>query len=273
MIIDGHAHACGEYYNIESILRVLDSNNTDKVVLCPGEANSKKTYGLPLLSEKFPNKDFIFVVNRIIGFITKINGAAKHINEHNRYVYELFQMCPDKIIQSYWVNPLDNDCLTKLKDDYAKYNFKIIKLHQCWHKFDISNENSTKIIEWAFEQSIPIFIHISTKKQVQAFIQTANKYYNNTFIVAHLIGFEDIYEHVKNSNIYYEVSPPQLIPINKLKIAISKVGAERLILGSDTPYGKNNLRINIDCINSLDISEHEKDLIKGQNMYKLLFSK
>jgi hypothetical protein len=60
MIIDGHAHACGEYCNLESIIRVLVSNNTDKVVLCPGEVNSKKTYGLPLLSEKFPKKDFIF---------------------------------------------------------------------------------------------------------------------------------------------------------------------------------------------------------------------
>ncbi|MTI79522.1 MAG: hypothetical protein FH758_01370 [Firmicutes bacterium] len=272
MIIDGHAHACGEYFNYENIIKVLDSNKTDKVVLCPGEANSKKTYGLPLLSEKYPKKDFMFAVNRVIGFVTKLGGAAKHIDEQNRYVYKLSQMSPDRIIQAYWINPLDRHCLLKLEDDYKEYGFKLIKLHQCWHKFDISCESFKKITEWALEHNMPIFIHISTIRQVNAFIQIANKYLNNSFIIAHLIGYENIHKHAKNRNVFYEISPPQLISLERLKNAIDNVGANKVILGSDTPYGKNNLQININRINHLGISEYEKNLIKGKNMYKLLFT-
>ncbi len=131
MIIDGHAHACGEYFDYESIIKMLDENKADKVVLCPGEINSKKTYGLPLLSERFPQKDFMFAVNRVIGFMTKLTGAAKHIDKQNRYVYELSQMSSGRIIQAYWINPLDRDCLSNLENNYQAYGFKLIKMHQC----------------------------------------------------------------------------------------------------------------------------------------------
>jgi len=57
LIIDGHPHACREYFDYDSIIKVLDENKADKVVLCPGEVNSKNSYGLPLLSEWFPQKD------------------------------------------------------------------------------------------------------------------------------------------------------------------------------------------------------------------------
>jgi hypothetical protein len=49
MVIDGHAHASGEYLKVESITDYLSRNNTDKVVLVPGELNSSKTYHLPHL--------------------------------------------------------------------------------------------------------------------------------------------------------------------------------------------------------------------------------
>jgi predicted TIM-barrel fold metal-dependent hydrolase len=102
-------------------------------------------------------KILYFAINKVIGFVTKISGAAKHMDEQNSYIYELSQMCPNRIIQAYWINPLSHNCLIKLQDDYVRYKFKLIKLHQCWHKFDISCENATKIIEWALERYIPPF--------------------------------------------------------------------------------------------------------------------
>jgi hypothetical protein len=44
MIIDGHAHACGGYLTPENIIKTLDNSGTDKVVLVPGEPNSKAEY-------------------------------------------------------------------------------------------------------------------------------------------------------------------------------------------------------------------------------------
>jgi predicted TIM-barrel fold metal-dependent hydrolase len=42
------------------------------------------------------------------------------------------------------------------------------------------------------------------------------------------------------------------------------------VLGSDTPFGKDNLKKNIQRVNRLNIPAEEKDLILGKNMQKLL---
>ena len=36
MIIDGHAHSCGDFYDVDKLISILDELNVDKVVLCPG---------------------------------------------------------------------------------------------------------------------------------------------------------------------------------------------------------------------------------------------
>ncbi len=40
MIIDGHAHACGDFLTSEGILEKLNEAGVDKVVLVPGELDS-----------------------------------------------------------------------------------------------------------------------------------------------------------------------------------------------------------------------------------------
>lgn len=273
MIIDAHAHACGEYLDLQSIIKVLDENKTDQVVLCPGEANSKKSYGLPLISEWFPQKDIMFGVNRVIGFITKWTGAAKHMDQQNQYVFQLAQMAPERIIQAYWINPLEWGCIKKLESDYRAYQFKLIKMHQCWHSFDLDDHVVEEILEWALACHMPIFIHLSDRKQVMAFIERANRHLDNTFIVAHLIGFEEIIAHSKNPNVYYEISPPPLIDVERLKRAIHLAGPDKIIMGSDTPYGKQNLKMNLNRIKELDLSEYDKNLIRGENMRRILYLK
>ena len=89
MIIDGHAHACGEYYSETEILEVLNANHASKVVLCPGEAGSRTTYDMPCLSEKFPNKDFMFFINNIVKLIISMTKVTRHINQQNNHIYEL----------------------------------------------------------------------------------------------------------------------------------------------------------------------------------------
>jgi len=42
VLIDGHAHACGEYLTVAGILKKLEENSTDAVVLCPGGLNKDK---------------------------------------------------------------------------------------------------------------------------------------------------------------------------------------------------------------------------------------
>jgi len=61
-----------------------------------------------------------------------------------------------------------------------------------------------------------------------------------------------------------------LVSTQRVLKAIDFFGAEKLLMGTDTPYGKNNLKGNIDRIRTLPIPEEQKHLILGDNMAQLL---
>ena len=69
MIIDGHAHASGDFLTPKNIIQKLDETGVDKVVLVPGELNSTKTYSLPNLAQLFPPKNVVKLTNSLTRFI------------------------------------------------------------------------------------------------------------------------------------------------------------------------------------------------------------
>ena len=92
-----------------------------------------------------------------------------------------------------------------------------------------------------------------------------------TFIIGHLFGLEDyIKADLCVENVYFEISAPPFLSIQRVNKAISSFGARKIILGSDTPYGKENLRVNIERVKNLAISDEGKQLILGGNLQRLL---
>jgi len=79
MIIDGHAHACGGYLTPENITRTLDNSGTDKVILVPGEPNSKAEYFLPDLAALFPNINVVKATNFLTRIVIRLSGMLDHI--------------------------------------------------------------------------------------------------------------------------------------------------------------------------------------------------
>ena len=271
MIIDSHAHACGNFLNGKGIIEILDKNNVDKVVLVPGELGSDKSYSLPELGNKFPNTDVVLFTNFTTKMIIAVTGSAKQIEEGNAYVNSLAKEYPERIIQFYWVMLSQSGALEKLEQNYSKYKFQGIKLHQCWESFKVSSEKFNQAVEWAASKELPIFVHLFSKGQVIKLAKYIKEHAKTIFIIGHLFGLERYIEAGINSdNIFFEISTPQLISIHRLRKAIQHFGAQRIVLGSDTPYGQNNLGVNIERIKNLDISNEEKGLILGNNMRVLL---
>jgi predicted TIM-barrel fold metal-dependent hydrolase len=270
LIIDGHAHACGYYHNAQSAIYYLKEHQIGKVILCPGEPNSLKDYKLPMFSNLFHSSNLGYAFNRIISFLVNIKGIAKHIDEQNMVVGNMAKQYPQEIIQAYWVNPLDDCYFEKMEMNFKIFNFRMVKLHQCWHKFDVLSENFVKTIQWATNKKLPIFIHLFSKEQSIRFAKLTNEFSNTTFIIAHMIGFEEITAKSINANVYFDISIPQLIFKKRIENAIKIVGSNRLILGSDAPYGIDNIKINLNLLNTLSISEQEKQNIVGNNIAGLL---
>jgi len=271
MIIDGHAHACGDYLTPEKITQTLLENGTDKVVLVPGELDSKKTYSFPNVAKYFPNKNVTKIFNQLTRFVFAITNAKKDLKMGNDFVYSLVKSLPEKVIQFYLLTDDNNDISNVLTSKHKEQGFKGLKIHHCWFPILIDSDSFAQIADWATQNDMPLFIHLLSDKEVYKLIEYKKTHPKLKLIVAHLFGLElFIKSGFKDENMYYDISTYQVTSDKRVLRAIDYLGAEKIIMGSDTPYGKDNLRNNIDRIKKLDISTEEKDLILGENIRKLL---
>lgn len=270
MIVDGHAHACGTFLTCEQLEAYLDEHKIDKVVLCGGESESKKNYRHPMFSKIFLGERLAYFFNRIIVRAVKKSKAADHIKEQNMMVYAMTRKLPDRICNVFWVNPEDKEALMNMEDFYIHYGFYMIKLHQCWSSFDVNSVSCDKIFDWAAKNHIPVFLHLLSKEQVRQFVGVANKHKTTTFIVAHMIGSNYMKGKLKYKNVYFDLSAPQLYSNRMLKHALRYYGAARLVMGSDTPYGKDNMERIQRRLLKLKVPKQERRKIMGDNLKWLL---
>jgi len=271
MIIDGHAHACGDFLTPESIINKLDSLGVDKVVLVPGELESSKNYSLANLAEIFPSRNVVKITNHLTKFVMKVTGAINQIPEGNEFVYKLTEETKGRVIQFIWITQQIANPTEYLNKKLIEWRFNGVKLHQCWESYSIDSEFFKTIAEWTEKNDIPLFIHLFSDSDVKEIIEYKRKHPKLKLIIAHLFGLE-LFKKVdfKDENLYFDSSTLQLTSTKRLMEAIEFVGAKNVTMGTDTPYGKDNLRKNIERIKTLDISAKEKDLILGENMKELL---
>jgi len=272
MIIDGHSHACGNYLTAEGIVSMLDKCGVDKVVIVPGELNSKTEYSFPNLSTLFPKRNVVKVTNRLTKLVMKLTGKVKEIPIGNEYVYNLKTHSDARVIQFVWITTAINNPSEYLDDKLADWNFQGVKLHQCWETFSIDSDFFNEVAIWTENHDLPLFIHLYSDNDVLKIIGFKGKHPNLKLIIAHLFGLEVfIRKNFKDENLFFDTSPLQLISGLRIKKAIDFVGAENILFGTDTPYGgKNNLIKSIDRINNLELSNEDKRLILGLNIERLL---
>lgn len=271
MIIDGHAHACGEYLTPESIENYLAVNGADKVLLAPGELNSAKSYSMPVFSEWFPKKNAVKVTNVMTRIVVTLSGSADHILAGNEYVYGLTQKCPELVLQCLWVTRQMPDPVAYLDEKFELWKFKCVKVHQVWEDVSVDSDFFRDTAGWAETHSIPLFIHPGSDKEAMKLVRYKREHRNLKLIVAHLFGLEFfIREGVKDENLYFDTSSVQFTSTFRVKKAIDFVGADRVLLGTDTPYGESNLKLNLARIRSLEISDYDKQKILGENLKDLL---
>jgi predicted TIM-barrel fold metal-dependent hydrolase len=270
-MIDAHAHACGELLTPEGILRTLDSNGVDKVVLAPGEHGSTKTYGLPNLARYFPRAAVGNVTNVMTKVVVRLSGSAKQLVADNEFVYGLTRACPGRVLQFYWLllhKGFDRPIIDGL---YRSWRFSGLKVHQCWDRFDVRGPAFADLADYAADIEIPVFIHLDGAAQCRGLAEVAAARPDTVFIVGHLYGLEHFVRFDRPiPNVYFDISCPDLVSDVRLGAALDHFGASRLILGSDSPYGRNNLARGIQRIQALGISKQDKDLILGGNIARLL---
>jgi len=269
MIIDGHAHAAGVFFEKDTLVSELDRLGVDKVVLAPMGFMSGDTYSQGNIEKAFPEDDPGTWLEKIAYFFQNFSDLM--YDRPNEYLFTLKRQCPDRIIQYYWANPNNPDVMQELQDHLSLWNYSGVKLHQVFANFDTNQESVQQIAQFCASHDMPLFIHLHKKKHVRQFIKLLIANPHTKFIVAHMVGYEIIAKKaLKLDNFWFDISPHYLVSDEMILKAIEQFGAERLMLGSDTPLGNNNLEKSLGQVRNLNIPGSDKEKILGLNLKALL---
>jgi len=266
-IVDGHAHSSGEFCRGEDILRTLDGLGVDTAVLCPGPLNEPRKWPVPALARVFRKRGLGLPGNRLLRLTAGYVARRFDFDESNAYVAALARRYPGRIAQACWVDPARAGLTDWLEARHAEWMFKALKVHQCFQRVRSDSPGMHELARFALAMKIPVFIHLYSKRDAVDLLMLFAAYPDTTFVIAHLLGLE-VFAAADRSllrNVYFDISPPNLNPLRLVQRALDIFGAERLLLGSDTPYGRDNLRMSIERVRGLDISDENKALILGGN--------
>ena len=271
MIIDGHAHASGDFLTAKRITHTLDNAKADKVVLVPGEINRSTAMTFPNLARLFPRNNVTKFWNILIKLAMRITQANRQLGEANEYVYALTQELPHRVIQFYLITDDNQGITQELGEKHGDWGFHGVKIHQCWYRISVDSRIFDDTAKWAEKHDLPVFIHLESDKEVRRLIGYKRIHPQLKLIVGHLFGLEILIESkIRLEDTYFDISTYQVTSDYRVMKAIKHFGAHRVLLGSDTPYGKDNLRKNIERVRNLPLNQDEKDRILGLNLKELI---
>lgn len=269
MIIDGHAHAFGEFAYSEKLIPLMDNLGVDKVVLCPGGTDPDYEFKIPKIAYRKSSYNYYFHILGNVFFLRLFHKKMNNID--NEYVFSLVKDYPDRLMQYFWTNPNDPELISTLEENFVKMSFAGIKLHQCLNKFSNEDEGMKIISQFAAEKNMPIFIHLYNFKEAKKLVKLAQEFPKANYIIAHSMGLETIAKKGERlKNIYFDISTYFIISEKRIHFAMEKFGEDKVLLGSDSPLGYRNLELNIEKIRKMDLTEKQKNKILGENIAKLL---
>ncbi len=166
------------------------------------------------------------------------------------------------LIPVYWFNVFD---LPKSVDE----RYKAIKLHSDIGKIDIDNK---RVVNFVNKINLPVFVHTNESKEYTSLgkVSKLAKKVEVPVIAVHSGSVTGTFFKLDNyefpDNVYFETSGIQYSVI--LKKIYERFGAERIIFGSDYPFG--DPRVSLAMIDTLEASKKEYKLMTEGNIKKIL---
>ena len=246
VIIDGHTHFAGQGKGfqpntVEEFTTIMDRNGIDAVVTCAPYSSI---------------------------------GKDRTYDEANEFLAKSTEEAGGRIIPFMRVNPhLQENALSSIKKG-AKQGFRGIKFHPRNEAFAINSEElAFPIAELALKLGMPILIHTG-EPDTYGYAQPtlvgdlADSFPDLTLVVGHMgkrLCEDAICVARWFDNIILETSFRSHRDIAR---AVRRVGADRVIYGSDTPFGIPEVEML--KVRVADISAEEKRMVLGDNMARIL---
>jgi len=199
-------------------------------------------------------------------------GLYKDPKEEHDKIYNAYKKFPNRFIPFATANPYNGiEALNELERAFRIMNFKGLKLHPIVQGFSPCNSIVYPFIEKAIEYDVPILFHTGDPVYGMPFqlCELAREYKKATIIMGHMGLGEYWYDAIRSAekadNIYLDTTGCRYkIAIEK---AIRKIGANRILYGSDMPF--LSVELELKKVLSLNISNKELELILYENAARI----
>ncbi|MEM2717972.1 MAG: amidohydrolase family protein [Candidatus Bathyarchaeia archaeon] len=181
---------------------------------------------------------------------------------------------PERLIGLVWINPHEgNLALQKIDKAINEWKFRGIKMHPLIDSFLPDQEIVYPIMEKARKYRVPVLFHCGHPPWSLPwhFGNLAEVYPDVTIILGHMGHGHIVYINGsidvarKHENIILETSA---MPMHrKIKEAVEKVGEDRVIYGSDMPFGHPSFEIRKVEVSGL--SERQIEMVLSTNARKI----
>jgi predicted TIM-barrel fold metal-dependent hydrolase len=212
---------------------------------------------------------------------------------------------PKRLIPYFMLNPKAPDALERTKRAFRELGLKGVCLFPAMHHFHLWDKDLSPIYEQAAEKRGIVFVHTGILKvgireklglespfdmrfaNPLGLSGVARSFPTVPFVLPHFgCGFlrelflvasecDNIYTDTSSSNSWMEKLPEPLELSQVFGRAISVMGAERVLYGSDSsffPRGflKNHLSLQLDTLHALGVSPGDAALVFGGNLERLV---
>lgn len=192
----------------------------------------------------------------------------------NKLTLEAIKNYPGRLVGLVWVNPHDGErALEEIDEAINRWGFKGIKMHPLIHSFLPDQDIVYPIMDKARRYSIPVLFHCGHPPWSLPwhFGNLADVYPDVTIILGHMGHGHIVYINGsidvarRHENIVLETSA---MPMHrKIREAVEKVGEERVIYGSDMPFGHPSFELKKVEVSGL--SKRQLELVLRENARRI----
>lgn len=248
MIIDCHYHLEPRLLSTEQLIKQMDNCEVDKVALM-GVINEPipkpPEYLLKLFRFSWSHSPFRFIAKMLSNNFTP-EGDIKlptgefhlHPNPKNEPVFQLIDDNPDRFLGWVFLNPVGE---ADLMQEFNKWKdhpgFIGVKAHPFWHRYEPIK--LLPVAEQLSKLGKPLLIHAGWGSHGD-YGHLLNNLPGLKLVLAHA-GFplySKTWNKIKNfKNVYIDLSQTSYLNNRMTKEAISFLGVEKCLFGTDGPYG------------------------------------
>ncbi|MFI5421731.1 MAG: amidohydrolase family protein [Nitrososphaerales archaeon] len=202
-----------------------------------------------------------------------VEKAAVYFTD-NDLVRKAVQKYPDKLVGCIWPDPHDSFASEKVRTALTEWKFKGVKLHPLFQAFLPNDEIVHPIMEEAGKARVPVLIHTghSPFSLPWSVGELAENFPDVKIVMLHMGDGHGLYIQAainvakRYDNLFLETSAMPMA--NKIREAMDVVGKDRVMYGSDIPFG--NPSVEIAKATTLDLPDEDFERYFYLNAKKLL---